>query len=49
MEMAPAMSPKASIEPAHTVEGISNSTEAIYSSTPTPILPHGSIPIVVKI
>lgn len=49
MPSAPTINPSASNEPAQTVAGINMRIVEINSSTPTPILPHGSMPIVEKI
>jgi hypothetical protein len=48
VRIAPATAPSASIAPIVTVAGIKSNITATSSSTPDPILPHGSAPSVVK-
>src|SRR5690242_4329102 len=48
LTIAPLMTPSDSIAPQVTVLGVSNSTDAINSTTPDPIRPHGSNPSVLK-
>ena len=46
--IAPLMTPIESTAPAHAVQGISKSMDAISSAIPLPILPSGSSPSVSK-